>query len=28
VLEPPNRKKQRKIPLFTTVHRRHLMLEE
>jgi 8-oxo-dGTP pyrophosphatase MutT (NUDIX family) len=28
VKEPPNRKKQRKIPLFTTVHRRHLMLEE
>ena len=28
VKEPPNRKKQRKIPLFTTVHRRHLMLED
>ena len=28
VKEPPNRKKQRKIPLFTTVHRKHLMLEE
>ena len=28
VKEPPDRKKQRKIPLFTTVHRRHLMLEE
>ena len=26
--EPPNRKAQRKIPLFTTVHRKHLMLEE
>jgi 8-oxo-dGTP pyrophosphatase MutT (NUDIX family) len=28
VKEPPDRKKQRKIPLFTTVHRKHLMLEE
>ena len=28
VKEPPNRKKQRKIPLFTTVHRKHLMIEE
>ena len=28
VKEPPDAKKQRKIPLFTTVHRRHLMLEE
>ena len=28
VKEPPNRKRQRKIPLFTTVHRKHLMLEE
>ncbi|MBV8192974.1 MAG: NUDIX domain-containing protein [Alphaproteobacteria bacterium] len=26
--EPPDRSQQRKIPLFTTVHRRHLMLEE
>src|SRR5215813_2220064 len=26
--EPPDRRKQRKIPLFTTVHRKHLMLEE
>jgi 8-oxo-dGTP pyrophosphatase MutT (NUDIX family) len=26
--EPPERGKQRKIPLFTTVHRKHLMLEE
>lgn len=28
VKEPPDRKKQRKIPLFTTVHRKHLMIEE
>ena len=28
VKEPPDRRKQRKIPLFTTVHRKHLMLEE
>ena len=28
VKEPPDRKKQRKIPLFITVHRRHLMVEE
>jgi 8-oxo-dGTP pyrophosphatase MutT (NUDIX family) len=28
VKEPPDRKKQRKIPLFTTVNRKHLMLEE
>jgi 8-oxo-dGTP pyrophosphatase MutT (NUDIX family) len=28
VKEPPDRKKQRKIPLFITVHRKHLMLEE
>jgi len=28
VKEPPDRKSQRKIPLFTTVHRKHLMLEE
>ncbi|MDP1751571.1 MAG: NUDIX domain-containing protein [Reyranella sp.] len=28
VKEPPDRKKQRKIPLFTTIHRKHLMLEE
>ena len=28
VKEPPNRSKQRRIPLFTTVHRKHLMLEE
>src|SRR5216684_3737927 len=26
--EPPDRKKQRKIPLFITVHRKHLMIEE
>jgi 8-oxo-dGTP pyrophosphatase MutT (NUDIX family) len=26
--EPPDRKKQRKIPLFVTVHRKHLMIEE
>jgi 8-oxo-dGTP pyrophosphatase MutT (NUDIX family) len=28
VKEPPDRKKQRKIPLFVTVHRKHLMIEE
>lgn len=28
VKEPPDRKKQRKIPLFTTIHRKHLMIEE
>jgi 8-oxo-dGTP pyrophosphatase MutT (NUDIX family) len=28
VKEPPDRKKQRKIPLFITVHRKHLMVEE
>jgi 8-oxo-dGTP pyrophosphatase MutT (NUDIX family) len=28
VKEPPDRKKQRKIPLFITVHRKHLMIEE
>ena len=28
VKEPPDRNSQRKIPLFTTVHRKHLMLEE
>ncbi len=28
VKEPPSRKEQRKIPLFTTVHRKHLMIEE
>jgi len=28
VKEPPNRRKQRRIPLFVTVHRKHLMLEE
>ena len=28
VKEPPDRKAQRKIPLFTTVHRKHLMIEE
>src|ERR1700733_14273767 len=28
VKEPPNAKKQRKIPLFITVHRKHLMIEE
>jgi 8-oxo-dGTP pyrophosphatase MutT (NUDIX family) len=28
VKEPPDRRTQRKIPLFKTVHRRHLMLEE
>lgn len=28
VQEPPDRRRQRKIPLFTTVHRKHLMLEE
>jgi 8-oxo-dGTP pyrophosphatase MutT (NUDIX family) len=28
IKEPPDRKKQRKIPLFITVHRKHLMLEE
>ena len=28
VREPPDRKKQRKIPLFTTIHRKHLMIEE
>lgn len=28
VKEPPNRAAQRRIPLFTTVHRKHLMLEE
>jgi 8-oxo-dGTP pyrophosphatase MutT (NUDIX family) len=28
VREPPDRKKQRKIPLFITVHRKHLMVEE
>jgi len=26
--EPPDRRKQRRIPLFITVHRRHLMVEE
>ena len=25
---PPDRARQRKIPLFITVHRKHLMLEE
>jgi 8-oxo-dGTP pyrophosphatase MutT (NUDIX family) len=28
IKEPPDRKKQRKIPLFITVHRKHLMIEE
>jgi 8-oxo-dGTP pyrophosphatase MutT (NUDIX family) len=28
VKEPPDRRKQRKIPLFVTVHRKHLMIEE
>jgi 8-oxo-dGTP pyrophosphatase MutT (NUDIX family) len=28
IKEPPDRQKQRKIPLFITVHRKHLMLEE
>ena len=28
VKEPPDRSKQRKIPLFVTVHRKHLMIEE
>ena len=28
VKEPPDRKKQCKIPLFTTIHRKHLMIEE
>lgn len=28
VKEPPDRNKQRKIPLFITVHRKHLMIEE
>ena len=28
VKEPPDRKKQRRIPLFITVHRKHLMIEE
>ena len=28
VKEPPDRSVQRKIPLFTTVHRKHLMIEE
>ena len=28
IKEPPDRKRQRKIPLFTTVHRKHLMIEE
>ncbi len=28
VKEPPDRRKQRKIPLFTTIHRKHLMIEE
>src|SRR5436190_1678026 len=28
VKEPPDRRKQRRIPLFVTVHRKHLMLEE
>jgi hypothetical protein len=28
VKEPPDRKKQRRIPLFVTVHRKHLMIEE
>ncbi len=28
IKEPPDRKKQRRIPLFITVHRKHLMLEE
>lgn len=28
VKEPPDRKKQRKIPLFITVNRKHLMIEE
>ena len=28
VKEPPDRSKQRKIPLFITVHRKHLMVEE
>ncbi|MDO8977143.1 NUDIX domain-containing protein [Reyranella sp.] len=28
VKEPPDRTAQRKIPLFTTVHRKHLMIEE
>jgi 8-oxo-dGTP pyrophosphatase MutT (NUDIX family) len=28
VKEPPDRKKQRKIPLFITVNRKHLMVEE
>ena len=28
VKEPPDRKKQRRIPLFTTIHRKHLMIEE
>lgn len=28
IKEPPDRKKQRKIPLFVTVHRKHLMIEE
>jgi hypothetical protein len=28
VKEPPDRSKQRKIPLFITVHRKHLMIQE
>jgi 8-oxo-dGTP pyrophosphatase MutT (NUDIX family) len=28
VKEPPDRKKQRKIPLFITINRKHLMIEE
>ena len=28
VKEPPDRKRQRRIPLFVTVHRKHLMIEE
>ncbi len=28
VKEPPDRRKQRRIPLFVTLHRKHLMIEE